>query len=73
MLDEELAKLDDTAQSGRYRDAAKLFGQLIKSDNFPEFLTLPAYTQSQRVEDSAARPSEPTTTFAIGDLPQVAG
>jgi malate synthase len=43
MLDEELAKLDDTARSGRYRDAAKLFGQLIESDTFPEFLTLPAY------------------------------
>jgi malate synthase len=43
MLDEELVKLDDTARSGRYRDAAKLFGQLIESDTFPEFLTLPAY------------------------------
>ena len=32
MLDEELAKLDDTAQSGRYRDAAKLFGQLINGE-----------------------------------------
>ena len=43
MLDEELAKLDASARSGRYRDAAKLFGQLIESDTFPEFLTLPAY------------------------------
>jgi malate synthase len=43
MLDEELAKLDDSARNGRYRDAAKLFGQLIENDTFPEFLTLPAY------------------------------
>ena len=43
MLNEELAKLDDPARSGRYRDAAKLFGQLIESDTFPEFLTIPAY------------------------------
>jgi malate synthase len=42
MLDEELAKLDDSARSA-YRDAAKLFGQLIESDTFHEFLTLPAY------------------------------
>jgi malate synthase len=43
MLGEELAKLDDAARSGRYQDAAKLFGELIESDTFPEFLTLPAY------------------------------
>jgi len=43
MLDEELAKLDDSARNGRYQDAAKLFGQLIESDTFPEFVTLPAY------------------------------
>jgi malate synthase len=42
-LGEELAKLDDAPGMGRYRDAAKLFGELIESDTFPEFLTLPAY------------------------------
>ena len=43
MLDEELAKLRDTAGNRRYEDAAKLFGELIESDTFPEFLTIPAY------------------------------
>jgi malate synthase len=43
VLDEELARLDDSARSGRYRDAGKLFSQLIESDTFSEFLTLPAY------------------------------
>jgi hypothetical protein len=35
--------LGDTAGSGRYLDAAKLFGELIESETFPEFLTRPAY------------------------------
>jgi malate synthase len=43
ILDEELAKLHDTARNGGYRDAAKLFGELIESETFPEFLTVPAY------------------------------
>jgi malate synthase len=43
MLNEELAKLDDAPRSGRYQDAAKLLDELIESDTFPEFLTLPAY------------------------------
>ena len=41
MLGEELAKL--ATGNGRYRDAAQLFAELIESDTFPEFLTLPAY------------------------------
>jgi malate synthase len=28
---------------GKYEEAAKLFDQLITSDDFVEFLTLPAY------------------------------
>ena len=43
MLDEELARLRDTAGNRRYEDAAKLFGELIDSPTFPEFLTEAAY------------------------------
>jgi len=44
VLDEELAKLRETAtEGGRYEDAAKLFRELIEAPTFPEFLTLPAY------------------------------
>ena len=44
VLDEELAKLRDTAVEGsRYDDAAKLFRELIEAPSFVEFLTLPAY------------------------------
>jgi malate synthase len=43
MLDEELAELRDTARNGQYCDSASMFGELIESDTFPEFLTLPAY------------------------------
>jgi malate synthase len=43
MLGEELAKLRDTARNGRYGDAATLFRELIESETFPEFLTIPAY------------------------------
>jgi len=44
VLDEELAKLRETAaESSRYDDAAKLFRELIEAPTFPEFLTVPAY------------------------------
>ena len=44
ILDEELAKLRETAAEGdRYAAASKLFGELIEAPMFPEFLTLPAY------------------------------
>jgi malate synthase len=44
ILDEELAKLRETAADGaRHKDAAKLFRGLIEAQSFPEFLTLPAY------------------------------
>ena len=47
MLAEELEKikalLGDEYQQGRYEEAAKLFDQLITSDDFVEFLTLPGY------------------------------
>ena len=44
VLDEELAKLRETAVEGsRYDDAAKLFRELIEAPSFVEFLTLPAY------------------------------
>ncbi len=40
--DEELEKLGGAAQ-GRYRDAAQLLDQLVRDQQFTEFLTLPAY------------------------------
>jgi malate synthase len=43
MIDEELAKLSGVADGARYPDAANLFRELIEADNFPEFLTPPAY------------------------------
>ena len=44
VLDEELAKLRESApEGGRYDTAAKLFRKLIEAPTFPEFLTLPAY------------------------------
>jgi malate synthase len=50
LLDEELEKLKHLAGAeayakGRYRDAAKIFVDLIEAQRFPEFLTIPAYEQ----------------------------
>ncbi len=50
IVEEELEKLkktsgDDAYAKGRYRDAAKLFRDMIDSPGFVEFLTLPAYEQ----------------------------
>jgi malate synthase len=41
--DEELARLGGAA-SGRLGDAADLLDKLVLADDFPEFLTLPAYS-----------------------------
>jgi malate synthase len=48
MLDEELQKLraaagDEAYDSGRFKEAARLFRELIEAQRFVEFLTLPAY------------------------------
>jgi malate synthase len=44
VLDEEMAKLRRAAGGGaRYEDAARLFGELTLSPDFPEFLTTAAY------------------------------
>jgi malate synthase len=43
LLDEELAKCEETGREGRYQDAARLFAELIEAPTFPEFLTVPAY------------------------------
>ena len=45
ILREELARLEgtDVAAAGRYRAAADLFEQVALAEDFPEFLTLPAY------------------------------
>ena len=50
LLDEELEKLkklagEEAYAKGRYRDAAKIFVDLIEAQRFPEFLTIPAYEQ----------------------------
>ncbi len=47
LRDEALAKL--SAQPGnRYSEAAKILDQIILSDQFVEFLTIPAYKQLLR-------------------------
>jgi malate synthase len=48
LLPEELAKVkallgEEAWKAGRYDDAAKLFDQITASDDYVEFLTLPAY------------------------------
>ncbi|HEV2264690.1 MAG TPA: malate synthase A [Stellaceae bacterium] len=53
LLDEELTKLKATVgdaayESGRYRDAARIFAALIEAPRFPEWLTVPAYEQLLR-------------------------
>ncbi|MDE2165145.1 MAG: malate synthase A [Alphaproteobacteria bacterium] len=53
LLDEELAKFkamvgDAAYDGGRYRDAARIFVELIEAPRFPEWLTLPAYEQLVR-------------------------
>jgi malate synthase len=40
--DEELEKLAGIGQ-GRYRDAAAILDQLVLTDTFEQFLTIPAY------------------------------
>jgi malate synthase len=43
-IDAELTILREAAERpGRYEDAANLFRQLIEAQEFPEFLTMPAY------------------------------
>jgi malate synthase len=47
MLPEELAKIRELLGSafgdGRYEEAARMVAELVESDTFVEFLTLPAY------------------------------
>jgi malate synthase len=48
LLPEELANVrkilgEEAWRAGRYEEAAKLFGELIASDNYVEFLTVPGY------------------------------
>ncbi len=50
VMDEELAKLktqvgDEAYDKGRYRDATKMFTDLLAAPKFPDFLTLPAYDE----------------------------
>ena len=40
VIDEEMADLDG---GGRFAEARELFEQVALADDFPEFLTLPAY------------------------------
>ena len=41
-------------KSGRYKEAARMFQELIEAKKFPEFLTLPAYDWIVRNEDKIA-------------------
>jgi len=48
IVDEELEKLKKSVGAeryakGRYKEAAKMFLELVEAETFPEFLTLPAY------------------------------
>ena len=47
MVPEELAKirslLGPVYEQGRYEEASRLVADLVESDTFVEFLTLPAY------------------------------
>jgi malate synthase len=43
LLDEELTRRCASAAAGRHVEAARLLGELIEAQSFPEFLTLPAY------------------------------
>ncbi len=61
LLPEELANVrkilgEEAWKAGRYEEAAKLFGELIVSDDYVEFLTLPGYdrlTQNLRTPVAA--------------------
>ena len=44
--DEELGRLQSSAPDYRWTDAAALLDDLVLSDDFAEFLTLPAYPRS---------------------------
>ncbi|HEX9738811.1 MAG TPA: malate synthase A, partial [Candidatus Limnocylindria bacterium] len=41
--DEELGRLQSTMPDFRFTDAAELLDDLVLSDDFTEFLTIPAY------------------------------
>jgi malate synthase len=48
IVDEELEKLRkrvgaERYAKGRYKEAAKMFLELVEAETFPEFLSLPAY------------------------------
>ncbi|MGH9357486.1 MAG: malate synthase, partial [Terriglobia bacterium] len=60
IMDEEMGKMRKTVgdaqfEAGKYRDAAQLLNDLIQSERFVEFLTLPAYDRLQAVEQRSAR------------------
>ena len=60
IMDEEMAKMrkavgDARFEAGKYRDAAQLLRDLIQSQRFVEFLTLPAYDRLQAIEQRSAR------------------
>ena len=48
LLREQIAKIEervgrDAFNAGNYEEAADLFAEMVKTEDFPEFLTLPAY------------------------------
>jgi malate synthase len=57
MIDEELEKarkLGDAARAAAYEKSAQLMRELIRSPQFVEFLTIPAYNRLLKEESSAA-------------------
>ena len=58
-IDEELAKFrqlvgEEQFRAGRYEDAATLLRELIRSEKFVEFLTLPAYERLKETDQVSA-------------------
>jgi malate synthase len=58
MVPEELAKVrtllgEESWAAGRYEDAARLFEELVLSDDYAEFLTVPGYERLVRGERAA--------------------
>ncbi len=59
LLKEELEKTKEAVgevrfKTGRYKEAAKIFSDLIEAKRFPEFLTLPAYDWVVKNEEKIA-------------------
>lgn len=61
LIEDEMSRVrslvgDRTFSQGKYSDAAKLLGDLIRSPTFLEFLTLPAYEELRSLETGSGEP-----------------